>query len=125
MSDKKDFYIFLDYDGVFNYWEWIYKVKGSELEAKGYSFEFCPDNLKVFNKILKTIRENNFNPKIIITSGRRDEKMQEFIGNFKKFGIDYDENYDRTGYEKKHKMDEIATYSGKHNIGMNDIYYSR
>ncbi|MGD9901507.1 MAG: HAD domain-containing protein [Spirochaetales bacterium] len=122
MSDKKDFYIFLDHDGVFNFWRWIISAKEHKLGEKGFSYEFCPANLKVFNKILQTLRENNFNPKIVITSGRRDEKMQEFVSNFKKFGIDYDGEYDRTGGTQLYKMYEIATYAGRHNIGMNDSF---
>jgi hypothetical protein len=31
MNDKKVFYIFLDYDGVFNFNKWMFKVKGSGL----------------------------------------------------------------------------------------------
>lgn len=122
MNNKKDFYIFLDMDGVFNSYSWYIYVKNNKLEEKGFSSEFCPDNLTVFNKILNDLRENDFNPKIIIISGRREEKMQELISNFKKFGIDYNGNYDRTGYEEKYKMYEIATYAGKHNIGMNDNF---
>jgi hypothetical protein len=122
MKDKKDFYIFLDHDGVFNFNKWMLKIKGSELESKGYSFEFCPANLKVFNKILKTIRENGFNPIIVITSNRRNEEMQNFINNFKKFGIDYDKEYDKTGKQDLYKIYEIASYSDKHNIDINDNF---
>lgn len=122
MNDKKDFYIFLDHDGVFNYWRYIFRAEKLKLEEKGFSREFCPANLKVFNKILKELRENNFEPKIVITSDRRDEKMQEFVNNFKKFGIDYNGEYDQTGKKELYKMYEIATYAGKHNIGINDNF---
>jgi hypothetical protein len=68
------------------------------------------------------LRENNFNPKIVITLNRRHEKMQEFIDNFKKFGIYYNGEYDQTDKKELYKMYEIATYADKHNINMSDNF---
>lgn len=93
----KDFYIFLDVDGVFNSFSWKYYVRDNKLDEKGFNEEFNPANLNVFNKILKTLRENNFNPKIVLSSDWRIERMQEVIDLFNKYKIDYNGTYDKTG----------------------------
>jgi hypothetical protein len=128
--NKKDFYIFLDIDGVFNSYGWAYHVKKNKLEEKGYHEEFCPDNLKIFNKMLKEIRNNNFEPKIILSSDWRKERLEEAVALFKKYGIDYEGEYDKTGIAKlippdkegMRRASEIASYCEANEIDLKDSF---
>lgn len=127
--DKKDFYIFLDIDGVFNSLSWANYVKNNNLEEKGFNKEFCFENLNIFNKILKTIKENNYNSKIIIISDWKKNRMQEAISLFKKYNIDYSGNYDKTIVaivppEKRgfKRAVEIDNYMVNNNITLKDAF---
>jgi|LGOV01.1.fsa_nt_gb hypothetical protein len=129
MNDKKDFYIFLDIDGVFNSYGWAHHVKKNNLEKEGFSAEFCSDNLKIFNKMLKEIRSNNFEPKIILSSDWRKERFQEAIDLFNKYGIEYDGEYDKTGNahippdkEGMKRASEIASYCEANDIDLKDSF---
>lgn len=126
----KDFYIFLDIDGVFNCYKWL--VKTGQLTKDNYytdfHWEICPVNVKIFNKLLSTLRENNYNPKIVISSGWRYHKMQKAIDSFNKFGIDYKEPYDKTrlslyilGADKSPRWAEIVTYLYDNHITNNYV----
>lgn len=126
----KNFYIFLDIDGVFNCYQWL--IKTGQLTSENFytdlHWEICSANVKVFNRILKTLRENNFKPKIVISSAWRYGRMQKAIDLFNKYGIDYQDNYDKTGLnivmpgeERSARGYEISSYLKNHNIKNNYV----
>lgn len=117
MNNKKDFYIFLDFDGVFNYFKWVLYAQNNDLYEEN-SLYICPDNMVVFNRILNEVRLNNFLPKIVISSDRRFAQMEELIEQLNKFGVDYKGNYDRTSYiaAGERRGFDIIQYLNKLNI---------
>ena len=122
MNNKNNFYIFLDFDGVFNYFDLIKKTKKRNLHVEKALY-ICPKTISVFNRILSELRNNNFNPKIVIHSDRRFQDMDELLEQFKKFGIDYEDKYDRTGFIDKgeRRVFDILKFISKNNIVDNFI----
>lgn len=49
----KNFYVFLDVDGVLNNYKWIKFVHNKNLEEKGYHKYMCPYNVKALNNLRK------------------------------------------------------------------------
>jgi len=126
----KNFYIFLDIDGVFNCYKWLRKT--GQLTKENYytdlHWKICPANVKIFNRILNTLRENNFNPKIVISSAWRITRMQSAIDLLNKYGIDYKDANDRTeinivtpGEERSARGYEISSYIKQHKIENNFV----
>ena len=120
MSDKKEFYIFLDFDGVFNYFDYVTNaVKNNHREEN--ALYVCEDIVQFFNQILNDLRQNNFEPKIVISSDRRFELMNELVNQLTKHKVDYSGQYDKTGQISvgERRGCDIKEYIIKHKINGN------
>lgn len=85
----KSFYVFLDVDGVLNHYKWIKFVYRLGLEKKGYSRTVCPFNVKVLNKLLKSIEQNGWEPVVVISSSCRFQNMEKIVALLKQNHIHY------------------------------------
>ena len=117
------FYIFLDFDGVFNYYSYVTEMQ-KQNKYDELALYVCPDNIRVFNKILNEIKSYGLAPKIVISSNRKYNEYNEVTNKLIESGIDYKGSFDRTQPtsigEKKPKL-EIGRYLTLHNIENNYV----
>lgn len=120
MNNK--FYIFLDFDGVFNFYRYVLDMQ-KQNKREELALYVCPENMRIFNKVLNEIRAYGLTPKIVISSNRRYTEYKELVNKLLACGIDYQGTFDRTeptSFGEQPKQ-EIGRYLSKHNIKNNYV----
>lgn len=106
----KDFYIFLDIDGVLNNYDWIKKFSDDSLPPSALKDKdkyLDPRCIKVLNDFMTTLKSKGFNPTIVISSAWRID-LQGTIWRLLKNGLNKPHSFSKTGNDKdRHRGKEI------------------
>lgn len=107
----KDFYVFLDVDGVLYDWDYIFsEVKAGNIKKGGMITTFKKDSIEALNHLIE-ITSKTYNTKLVITSSFR-KNMNLLISKLKESGLAYDGEIDRIGnnYSSINRGKEIKYY---------------
>ena len=93
----KNFYVFLDIDGVLYDWEYlISEIKNGRMKKGKLIRKFKPESMEALNLLLRKL-EKNYNVSLVISSTwRRD--MPFAIETLKANGLEYDKEFTRTPF---------------------------
>lgn len=92
----KQFYVFLDIDGVLNNHAWIKNFFYNK-DSK-HNRLLSLDNIAVLNKFFKTLKNKGFEVVLVISSSWRHH-MQITISQLKENGLEYEGPFHRTNFE--------------------------
>lgn len=106
MNYKKNFYIFLDIEGVM--WDWDYIKKSMRPDAL-FAPTYKPESVDALNFLIKKL-EKQYNVIITISSSWKYD-LDLLKMNFKRFNV-ICKNLDKTGsvYDSKHRGKKILQY---------------
>ena len=90
MDKRKNFYIFLDIDGVLWDWDWrLGAIDKGKIKRISYIADLNPKSIEALNFLIEKLNEN-FNAKLVISSTWRSnlEETREILQNN---GLKYDD----------------------------------
>lgn len=114
----KDFYIFLDVDGVLCSWTWIIHFYHNIKESDYYEKYLSPNNVKVLDNFLTKLRLHNLKPVIVVasTAWRDDEDIIKLEKTLKRYGLNYSDTFKRTTtQEGGDRLNQVLKYIDDYN----------
>lgn len=93
--NKKNFYIFLDIDGVMYDWDYyIQEVKANRLKKKDLFSHFKPESITALNLLISELSKS-YNVQLVISSTWRS-MLSKAVSTLKNNGLVYDKPIERT-----------------------------
>lgn len=115
----KNFYIFLDIDGVLNNRKWIKKCVDCDLENQGYSRFLDPSCIKALNTLTYTL-ENHFNVIIVLSSLWKLDGVDTVENFLKSHNLKINNTMMQTPNKPNHnRINEIMSFMAHNPIGTN------
>lgn len=118
MEQKKNFYIFLDIDGVL--WDWDFRLAGinnGTIKRVHYIADLNPKSIKAMNYLLKTLNKTH-NPKIVLSATMRSNMKlaQEILSSN---GLEYNDELLATklSFQPSKRGREILEFLNTHEKG--------
>lgn len=91
----KNFYIFLDIDGVMYDWDWVIsEINAGRMKRGEFNYKFKPESINALNYLIKQL-EKTYNVKLVISSTWRGN-MPQTIKILKDNGLIYNDKIERT-----------------------------
>lgn len=106
-NDKDLYYVFLDIDGVLWDYRQLYFKYGPFFRGQTDP-ELKPESIKAVNFLLETL-ENDFDTRLVITSGRR-QNMPKCLDYLFKNGLKYNKTIFSTPYTPGSRGDKIVRF---------------
>ena len=118
----KDFFIYLDIDGVLNNYDWIklFSDENSNFAKKNdkYIDLRC---IKALNNLMKTLKDNGYNLVVIISSAWRVD-MPDTIERLLKSGLNKPKFFGKTVFDKdRHRGKEIFEHTSSFGLNENEF----